>query len=145
MVKGIKLVVDYMGTACFHSFFSRAIQYRLKCFVLCLLFLQYIIVLQWRSWGHRQVRADWWRVSQAFKYFLICLLLLYTTHISIHAIYTYCCYCWLYQSPLCCPLQNNQNIPYLVAIVDCTQVGTAIASFEELVPYHRRTLQQIYW
>ena len=30
-------------------------------------------------------------------------------------------------------LQTNQNISYLVAIVDCTRVGSATASFEDLV------------
>ena len=36
----------------------------------------------------------------------------------------YCCYCWLYPCAPCCPRQDNQSIPYLVAIVDyCTHIG----------------------
>ena len=62
--------------------------------------------------------------------------LLYTTHISI-----YCCYCWLHPCPPCCSLQNNQNLPNLVANVDCTHIT---ASFEDLVTLHRRTLLQIF-
>ena len=34
-------------------------------------------------------------------------------------------------------LQNNHNIPYLAAIVDCTHVGSATASFKDLVTFHR--------
>ena len=39
------------------------------------------------------------------------------------------------------------NRLYLIffAIVDCTHVGSATASFEDLVTLHRRTLQQIFW
>ena len=42
-------------------------------------------------------------------------------------------------------LSNYQNTPlYLVSVVDCTHVGSAMASFEELVALHRRTLQMIF-
>ena len=37
-----------------------------------------------------------------------------------------------YPCTLHCPLQNNQNIPYLVAIVDCTHVGSATVSIQGL-------------
>ena len=79
--------------------------------------------------------------------YVLLLLLLYTTHIATHAMYCcYCCYtlhtyqytlcivaivavhythintcyyCRLYPCTPCHPLQNNQNIPYLVAMADC--------------------------
>ena len=35
---------------------------------------------------------------------------------------------------------NDQNIPNLGAIVDCTHVGSATASFKDLVTLHRRAL-----
>ena len=41
--------------------------------------------------------------------------------------------------------KNNQNIPYRVAIVDCTHVGSVTDSFKDLVTLHWRTLQQIFW
>ncbi len=37
---------------------------------------------------------------------------------SAHAIS--CCYCWLYPSTPRCPLYKDLRMPYLVAIVDCT-------------------------
>ena len=46
------------------------------------------------------------------------------------------CYCRLHlpYTTCCCPLQNNQYTLYLVAIVDCTHIGSATAS--GLVPLH---------
>ena len=70
---------------------------------------------------------------------LTCLLLLCTTHVSRDA-----GYCLLYPCTPCCPLQNDQNMPYLVAIVDYTHVRSATASFEDLVTLHSRTLQQLF-
>ena len=73
--------------------------------------------------------------SRYFK-LLTCLLLLYTTHTSIHAIMYYC-YCSLYPCIPCGPLQNYQNILYLVAIVHYTHLGPCTTSFEDLVTLHR--------
>ena len=66
-------------------------------------------------------------------------MLLYTTHISTHAIIVDC------PCVPSCPLQNNQNIPYHVAIVDSTHVGSATDSFEGLGNIAHETLQQIFW
>ena len=38
-------------------------------------------------------------------------------------------------------MSKISDIPYLVAIVHCTYIGLATASFEDLVTLHRRTLQ----
>ena len=38
-----------------------------------------------------------------------------------------------------CPLQNNQHIPYLVAIVNCTYIGSATTPFKDLVTLHKRS------
>ena len=64
-----------------------------------------------------------------------------TTHISTHAMY--CCYS-LYPCGQCCPLKNNQHTVYLVDIVDHTHSGSVLASIEDMVTLHRRTLQQIF-
>ena len=68
---------------------------------------------------------------------LSCLLLLYTTHIDhmlcIVAIVDYTMHTKLSTT-------KYQNVPYLVAIVDCTHVGSATAYFKDLVTMHRRTL-----
>ena len=42
-------------------------------------------------------------------------------------------------------VENNWNILYLVAIADCTRVGSITASFEDLVTLFRRTLHQIFF
>ena len=38
-------------------------------------------------------------------------------------------------------MSKISDIPYLVVIVHCTHIGSATASFEDLVTLHRRTLQ----
>ena len=43
------------------------------------------------------------------------------------------------------PLQNNQKKPYPVAIVDCTDIGSATASVKDLLTLHYRILQKIFW
>ena len=49
----------------------------------------------------------------------------------------------IYQHMLCSwPLQNNQNILYPVANVDCTHVGSATASIEDLITLHKRALSR---
>ena len=47
------------------------------------------------------------------------IVTVYYTHI-IHAMYY--CYCWQYPHTPCCPLQTNQNIPCIYAIVDGSHV-----------------------
>ena len=42
-------------------------------------------------------------------------------------------------------LSITESSEYLVASVDCTHVGSAAASFEDLVTLHRRILQRIFW
>ena len=39
---------------------------------------------------------------------------------------------------------THQHMLCIVAIVDFTHIGSAIASFEDLVTLHRRTLQQMF-
>ena len=39
---------------------------------------------------------------------------------------------------------THQHMLRIVAIVDCTHIGSATAFFEVLVTLHRRTLQQIF-
>ena len=53
-------------------------------------------------------------------------------------IYTLFNYCF-------CALHTYQHMLCIVAIVDCTLVGSAIAAFTDLVMLHRRTLQRIFW
>ena len=63
--------------------------------------------------------------------------------VAVH--YTQCiaiAYCTMYTM---LSTENNQNIPYLVAIADCTNFRSAAASFEDLVALYRRTLRQIFW
>ena len=63
------------------------------------------------------MRAEQWGISKAFS--------------NLHIVAVHCIY---------------QHIPYLVAIVDCNQVGSATVSFKDLVL--RRTLptkQQMFW
>ena len=50
------------------------------------------------------------------------------THISVQAMNYCCCDCNNEYTPGR-SLENNQNIPYLVAIVDCTHLWLARASF----------------
>ena len=52
-------------------------------------------------------------------------IVLSTAHRSTHAMY--CTYCTLHHWTPHCPLQNNQNIPYLV------DVWSVTASFEDLL------------
>ena len=40
-----------------------------------------------------------------------------------------CCYCWLYPCRPCCP--TYQNTPYLVALVDCTDICWATAFLKD--------------
>ena len=55
----------------------------------------------------------------------------------------YCYCCWQYSCTLCCPKQ--QNITCLVAIVDFIHIWSTTASFKDLVIFHRKTLQQIFY
>ena len=54
-----------------------------------------------------------------------------TQRISLHALS--CCYCCLYPCIPRRPLNRYQHIHYLLAIVDYTLVGSATASFKDLV------------
>ena len=60
-------------------------------------------------------------------------IVVYILHTNIH--YILCCYCWLLYP--CC--SKCLNISYLVAIIDCTHIGSATASFYDLVTLHRST------
>ena len=81
--------------------------------------------------------ADLWWVSSR----LLTCLFLYTTHINT-------CYIMLLiltelmYSVL--STRKYQNIQCLVAIVDCTHVGSATESVKVLLTLHRRRLQQIF-
>ena len=60
--------------------------------------------------------------------FYNCLLLLYSPHISLYAMYSYYMYCSLHQVV-------HNKISYLVTIADCTNVGSATVPFEDLVTF----------
>ena len=62
--------------------------------------------------------ADWWRVSKIFKHFSNLCVVIHCTHI---------------------------NMLHIVAIVDCTQVELATASFDAGVILHRKKLHPIFW
>ena len=79
------------------------------------------------------------RHLNTFSSLYICWL--YTTHLSIHAMYG--CYCRLHPCPPCGPLHNIRTY-HLVAIVDSNYIESATASFEDLLTLHRRTPQHIF-
>ena len=80
------------------------------------------------------------------------LLLLAALYTSIHAMY--CCYCWLHythQYMLCivaivgCTTHINTYHSLLLLLIASIIIGSATASFENLVTLHRGTLQQIFY
>ena len=73
--------------------------------------------------------------------FLTCLLLLYTMHLSVHAMNA------LVPAHMYTMLSTIKLSEHTIscAIVACTHAGAATASFEDLVTLHKRTLQQIFW
>ena len=69
-------------------------------------------------------------------YVVLLLLTVHYTHINTH----YVVLLLLAVSMYTMLSKISENIPYLVAIVDYTCMGSAIASVEDLVTLHRRTL-----
>ena len=68
-------------------------------------------------------------------HFLICLLLLYTTHINTHYVLLLVLTAPMYTM---LPKISEHTIPC------CTQIGSTSAFFDDIVTLHRRTLQQIF-
>ena len=78
--------------------------------------------------------------------YVLLLLLLYTTHIAhmlcivaivaVHYTHSNTCYVLLL---LLLYTTHIAHMLCIVAIVDCTHVGSATASFKDLVTLHRRT------
>ena len=107
--------------------------FQLQMQVFCCLFV-FLFLYSWAQWRRSGGLLMWERFMEVSKtdsktFLLTCLLLLYTTHMY-NSQYT------ILTVPMntCCPLQN---MPYLVANVDCTHVGLATASVKDLVTLHK--------
>ena len=98
----------------------------LLLFQMFVLLFVYIIVEQWKEKR---------RTSSSVRWFVEGLLDVWTVSVfcSLCTIHAMCCCCCCPCGP-CCP--RYRNVLYLVAIVDCTHVGSATASFKDFGATH---------